>query len=146
MQTPKEKELIDLLINSVNKKVERTGFICRVEVTNLVPSQYNVFIKAIGSDFDNRDGTTYRDVDDPINVGYGGIARTESNDATKCVKSVFTGIVIQQQGFPPTTLVHRYDAPSADQCIVRVPIILAPRPTIAESDLSGSIDKILVLE
>lgn len=146
MQTSKEKELVELLINSVNKNVDRTGYICRVEVTNLVPSQYNVFIKAIGSDFDNRDGTTYRDVDDPINVGYGGIARTESNDATKCVKSVFTAIVIQQQGFPPTTLVHRYDAPSADQCVVRVPITLSPKATISESDLSASIDKILILE
>lgn len=144
MQTSKEKELVELLINSVNK-VERTGYICRVEVSNLVPSQYNLSITAIASDFDYRDGSTYRDVDDPINVGYGGIARTESNDATKCVKTVFTAIRVQQQGFPPSALVHRADAPG-NSCLVRIPISLVIKPNITESELTASLDKILVLE
>lgn len=144
MQNQKEQELIDMVMKASTKAI-KAGYICRVEVTNLVPSQYNVSIIGIGSDFDYRDGTTYRDIDDPINVGYGGVARTESNDATKCVKTVFTAIKVQQQGFPPTALVHRYDAPSPSQCVISVPIALQLNPSMAESDLSGGIENLLSL-
>jgi hypothetical protein len=137
----REQELIDALMKSSNR-ASLTGYICRVTARNEVPPQYNVSIIGIGTDFDNTDGTTYRDIDDPINVGYGGVARTESNDSSKCVKTVYVGLKVQQQGFPPTALVGRSDA-TAGSCLIEVPFTVGIHGEIPESKLNGSITDLL---
>lgn len=141
----REKELIDLLKASTEPS-SSLGYICRVNVSNEVPAQYQVSIIGVVTDFDYRNGTTYRDTNAPVNVPYGGIARTESNDATQCVRTTITAIAVLQAGYPPTHLVARHDAPSSDHCLVEVPIRLYISSTILESDLKKGIGGLLMLE
>lgn len=122
------------------------GNICTFQVTNLVPAQYRVKITGIVTEFDYRDGTQYRDTDDPISVGYGQIARTESNDATKCVKTTFTVIRVQQEGFPPTVLQHQYDVPNPNECAINISVDLTLNESILLVDLGESITKSLTLK
>jgi hypothetical protein len=140
----RQQELVDVLMKSSSQPA-LIGYICRVNVLNDVPAQYKVSIIGIGTDFDYTDGTTYRDIDDPINIGYGGIARTESNDSSKCVKTVFVAIKVQQQGFPPTALVTREDAP-AGSCLIEVPLVIGLQHEISESQLNVNLSDLLKIK